>query len=631
MHFMRKIHGGIELNSIIVENPTERDAMRYLEDQAYTAMLGYKEPVRSAEIIAAIGKENYTAKLLRHVFSASTRFAQIDRKWDLEVRYEDVQKPVERLLRQIMASYGMPMTVEQIADELASIYDRAADYYEPMIERMVKNEEKYFSLPNGQHGLISWTLEITSDAEADIVFDNGIDETSVQALAAAAAKIDWTSEDFKAIVETFIEAVNAPVDNKIIGLYKWRAIGDEFDPAAAFAELYADQDLVWLSDGRWVTRKLAGEYDNLLVLTADRLIDEIIEEAPAAVIEKAEVAEDVAPTLSLTISDRDLDEVAQIVSVKGDSRMPLILESIFELSVRDPIYAVAAEGLSDAMRADPRFAWVGADRWRMADTIPAYVYAIPQELTINKFDFETPEGEPIEIELEEEGLEGGLEIEIHNPLVQDVGDQDRITEQDKLPVMESVRCVVTKHHKELGTFPLCQIPRSFLPLGPKVCELTLIDGEKRGDVWINHETGLIYDMGAWYSEDMPESGAVFNLIKTDKPGEYQIVYQDNHDPLTFVSDGRIEDLQALAEESKKREMTTFELMDVIMNGHRKGVPYVTLFTEVNIVRRSSRRLVASILSSYYAFYQRPKTAVWQFDEKKVDQGFKKAKRKYVRK
>jgi hypothetical protein len=38
-----------------------------------------------------------------------------------------------------------------------------------------------------------------------------------------------------------------------------------------------------------------------------------------------------------------------------------------------------------------------------------------------------------------------------------------------------------------------------------------------------------------------------------------------------------------------------------------------------------------VLSSYYAFYQKPNTALWMFDEKKVDQGFKKAKRKYVRK
>ena len=72
-------------------------------------------------------------------------------------------------------------------------------------------------------------------------------------------------------------------------------------------------------------------------------------------------------------------------------------------------------------------------------------------------------------------------------------------------------------------------------------------------------------------------------------------------------------------------------MNRIMPYHRKGVPFVTLFTEVNIVRRTTRRLVASILSSYYAFYQRPKSALWHFDEKKVDQGFKKAKRKYIRK
>lgn len=619
------------MDNVTVENPVEREAIRYLEDQAYGALLGYKEPVRSADIIGAIGNDKYSAKLIRHVLAASSRFAQIDRRWDLETRYEDKQRPVERVLHEIIAQYGRPMTVQQIANELSSVYERPADYFESVVNRMVSDPDRFFRMEDGLVGLTEWLLEVTSDDEADIIFDNDLDEDLIHSLEPAAAKVDWNADDIGATVNKFLEAAKSPVPNKIVSFFRWRAQGDKFDPVETFASLFATKRLVWLSDQCWANKHMVESYDNLLVQIGDRLAEEMIEEAPRAVVEKAEVEEEVAPTLSLTISERDLDEVAQIVSTRGEARMPYILETIFEISPREPIYAVAAEGLGDAMRADPRFEWVGADRWRMADTIPAYVKEIPSELVIPHYSFETPEGEEMDVELEDEGLEGELATEIHNPLVQDVGDCDPITEQDELPPAESVRCVLTRHHKLLGTFPLCQIPKTFFALGPHLIQVTLQSGDKKADIWVNRDTGLIYDMGGWYSEEMPESGAVFELLRTDSPDVFTFVYEAKTDPLVFIGPARLEELLALQEEVKQRELPTFELIARLMPYHKKGVPFITLFTEVNIVRRTTRRLVASVLSSYYAFYQRPKSALWHFDEKKLDQGFKKAKRKYVRK
>ena len=619
------------MNTVAIENPVERDAMRYLEDQAYAALLGFKEPVRSAEIIGAIGTEKYSAKLIRHVLAASTRFAQIDRRWDLEVRYEDKQRPMERVLMEIIAQYGHPMSVIQIANELSSIYERHADYYELMLERVLADKDKYFSTFDGLYGLHEWLFDINSEAEEDVIFDNDLDQEEISGLEKTAAKVEWTADDATAAVGKFLDAAKSPVSNMLISFFFWRAKGESFDPAAMFDELSKNPKLVWLSDQRWASKKMVGEFNAILTGMADKLSEEIMEEAPASVVEKAEVAEKVAPALSLNISDRDLEEVTQIISQTGEAKMPAILESIFEISLRDPIYQVAAEGLSDAMQTDPRLLWVGADRWRMADTVPAYVSEVPSDLAIPKLVFETPEGERLDVELEDEGLEGGLNKEVHNPLVQDVGDQDPITKQDEGPPADSARCILTRHHKLLGTFPLCQIPKTFFPLGPSLIEVTLIDGNKKGDIWANRDTGLIYDMGKWYAKDMPESGAVFDLIKTDKPDEFKIVHDAKTDPMMFIAPDRIKELLELGEEAKKGDLTTFDLMTRIVQDHRKGIPFITLFTEINIVRRTTRRLVASVLSSYYAFYQRPKSALWHFDEKKVDQGFKKAKRKYVRK
>lgn len=620
------------MDSVMIQNPVERAAMRYLEDQAYAALLGFKEPVRSAEILAAIGNEEYSPKLVRHVLAASPRFTQIDRRWDLEARYEDKQRPLERVLRQLVAEYGRPITIPQIANELSSVYDRPTEYYETLAERLLADSDRFFQMPDGLYGLCDWLLDVSSDDREDLIFNNELDEAEIDALRTVAAKVKWAADDVGASVAKFLKAAKTPVSNKTVGFFQWEALGEAFDPLSCFQATYETEGLLWLSDGCWASKSLAEEYDRILVDMAQQLAEEVIEEVPQAAPEKKKKKkseEEAAPALSLTISERDLDEIAQIVAEKDRATSPMILETIFEISPREPIYAVAAEGLADAMKADPRFAWVGGDRWRLTQSIPEYAKTVPSGFEIPTLVFETPEGELVDVELEDEGLEGDLAKQIYNPLVQDVLDCEPPAEADSKGV-ESVECVVKAHHKQLGTFPLCQVPDSFLPAGPALIEMTLAAGEKSASAWANRETGLIYDMGEWYSDEMPESGAVFTLTKTDDSGAYSFVYEGKTDPLVFVNPSRMEELATLRDEAKD-SMPMHDIMLRLMAYHKKGVEFVTLFTEVNIVRRTTRRLVASILSSYYAFYQRPKTSLWLIDEKKVDQGFKKAKKKYVRK
>ncbi|MCJ7822297.1 MAG: hypothetical protein MUQ26_04330, partial [Armatimonadetes bacterium] len=64
----------------------------------------------------------------------------------------------------------------------------------------------------------------------------------------------------------------------------------------------------------------------------------------------------------------------------------------------------------------------------------------------------------------------------------------------------------------------------------------------------------------------------------------------------------------------------------------KGMPFMAVWAGVNVIRRTTRRVVASNVASYHCFYQRPANSdVWVYDERKVSQGRKKTKRKYQRK
>jgi hypothetical protein len=74
-------------------------------------------------------------------------------------------------------------------------------------------------------------------------------------------------------------------------------------------------------------------------------------------------------------------------------------------------------------------------------------------------------------------------------------------------------------------------------------------------------------------------------------------------------------------------VSTYDIIRRILDHYRKGCSFLTLLTEVNLVRRTPRRLVASILSGYSAFH--PRANRWTFDPKKEPEGFDKRKVEYI--
>ena len=90
---------------------------------------------------------------------------------------------------------------------------------------------------------------------------------------------------------------------------------------------------------------------------------------------------------------------------------------------------------------------------------------------------------------------------------------------------------------------------------------------------------------------------------------------------------RMEELRELA--SRAEDISTFEVIREVMVHWPKGADFLTLLWEVNVVRRTSRRMLASLLSSYLCFYQRSGSPVWHYDHKKVEQGFDKSKKKFI--
>ena len=139
----------------------------------------------------------------------------------------------------------------------------------------------------------------------------------------------------------------------------------------------------------------------------------------------------------------------------------------------------------------------------------------------------------------------------------------------------------------------------------------------------------MYGLIDWWLDQPIESGAVFTLTKTPSPNVFEFEYLDQPDPVVYISSQRMEELRTLGTEAEGK--STLELLIETMSHWPKGADYLTVLAEINVARRTSRRLVASLLSSYQCFYQRSGSPVWHFDAKKVDQGFDKSKKKFIKK
>jgi hypothetical protein len=243
--------------------------------------------------------------------------------------------------------------------------------------------------------------------------------------------------------------------------------------------------------------------------------------------------------------------------------------------------------------------------------------------------------ELLDVEMSDDGLEGDAVEFVHAPEREDVNEEVEV----KLPrhmvteIPTSTRYVILSHHHRAGTIKLRRMDEDFFAIEGPLSRLTII-AEDEGETaelgaWASREGGLIYGLGEWFGPRTPQSGGVLEFSR-DAGGLLRLRL-GAPDKLTLIEGNRIAELETLRERSAY--LSLFDLLQSIMAEHQQGVELPTLWAEVNAVRRTTKRLVCSVLAAYHCFYfkQRgPKQILWRFDAGKLDQGFKRNKRKYVR-
>lgn len=596
---------------------TEEDlAARYAGDLVYRALVETGEPLKAGEVAKAVAHPDVDMKLARVVLTTNPNMTAVDRKWTLWTRYLDTANTLDRNLRRILNTFGQPVRLPELARELGLIYNRPAEVYEDLLNKLIGDPKRYFLIGNEFVAPTDWLLNVESETDDEVLFDNFLNDEDVFPFVEAAreAGLNSTQAD---TMRAFLDGVSQPIKNKAVQFLAYHLEPAAFDARQMYTNLFLNSNAFALSDGTWIGPGLAQQLTTHFPKLAEVEVSENAE---------AEAQEAAQP---LTLSPEALEQLINtIVSSDRTVLAGQLLADQFEITPDDRTHGEDLSTVIDALNADERVVWVGGERFRAQGTIPGYVFSVPGLLDIPEDIYRDEEGNPIDVLLEDDGFDGGLEREILNPLAQDVLDEEPVPLTDPNPP-SNARAVIKYHHKQIGTLPLCQFPSGFFPAEPAILECEFIlPGSQRTQVWVNNDTRLLYGLLDWFDSIPIDSGATFALER-QAPDRFAVRYDEESEPNMFISRNRINDLLAMQERLESDDLPTFDIVREIMEHYRKGIEYITLLTEVNVVRRTPRRMIASLLSEYQCFTQRG--GAWVFDAKKLAAGFDKSKRKYIKK
>ncbi len=586
----------------------------------------------AAEISGADARRERAIRIVRDaaygmVLDRDPAFAHTARQWNLAARegkgQVDRRRPIERTIEELIQQIGQPVAAHEVAPLVAAIYGRDADYYAAMIERVAPTRPQFFVAPFGRVGLTRWLLDLTSDEPVEVELDNFEAPAELARAHAAAAKLDGGADAWRSPLEyaqAIIAAADEPLSNRALSYLVWERWRD-IEPLALFNDLLVTDPEALRPGPLWESAH-AREADR----GAIRELAARPELAQSALAAAAPVAAVVAPPAPpQTVGDEDLEQVYDYMSRDLRTyRLSEILQEVLESFPGSRTYAAMRDVLKDRMRADPRFVWVGTERFRLDGTMPDGIDVLPPDLALDERVFVDAEGEPIDKLLPPDRWKHLLEEQIQEPLLQTIGDDDA----RPTGVPERVRIAVPMRHYVEGTLYVRHEDRPFFPLEPDFVSLVFIlpDGNRQ-EVWLNNRLGLVYGLKEWYDAHLPWTGGVFTLEPTDQPDEYRLISTGEIEPALEIPMERLQALLQLRAAAESETLPLTAVLTRLLKGQSGGIPFARLFEELNVVRRSRRALVASVLSSHRGFQQKlDQPGVWFYDERRAEKASRKSGR-----
>ncbi len=620
-------------------------AVRVLGDLVFDALLEAGRPLPQQELDSALeerlGKPLFPLAT-RKVMREDSRIVSQEGEFDLVARSLLPDRSIDSGARHLLLAAGRPLSLESLANELALAKTRSADSLAELLVHLASAPGSAYVLRGELLYLKQWLLVVEENNEEAILLDNFIFE--LEALQHFLASVKLPSRKPKsplALVEKLLKDAKEPLPNKYLQYAVWKVFGELHDPVALFEEMQQQEFTYLVSGPAWLPTQEALGLEKTLTKFSTELEKQ----------DKAELAKLNLPVLlkqpapreqQFAISARDKEHVhTYLAEHEEPTELSDILRDVFGVYPSDEQFLAAAHALNERLQQDERFVLgeKSETAWMVTEEVPEDVRILPARLLPVVSKAMTSEGEPVDAELEDEGLVRGmvdLSDFVHAPELEDVGEEDEV-DPDIIPdePPTEIELPLLYHHFMTGILKYRKLDWGFFPEEEDLVRVTFVDEEDDlYNGWVNNELGIIYGLSKWFEKyherGLSSTGSLIKLKATDEPGTYQVLFENKQHDKLFIPPERLEELIGLRQAFDLHKASTFDLLCAVLENQQDGLAPEALWSQLNVLRRTSKRLVASLLAGYVAFNpSRFRPDRWVYDPRRKGQGRMRDKRQYI--
>lgn len=624
-----------EAEEELEEDPGARIARLFLEDFVVTSLLRHGRPLRPSELIAGSPGFALSRAGLKAGLHDSRRVVSIEREWEWALRVERAawtreeknRQPLASALEDLLKAVGKPINAQILVRELANMRSVLPVNIKAPVENLLR-DSRFATRINETTWLYSGYLLDPGAPTDELVRRENKIETDPDWIDLREMPLPEPEGELTQRAIDILDAVGQPLSRRLLGYLLWRQTPDKV----------TRQNLLEVMSDRTKFASLLGGYITLQEQLPQwrSLVEDWLSEMGAGepdVDAMALLRQRLAPDQIIKPREEEMDVVRQFA--RGGGIQPFevaaALSHGLEMESDDPRFAGTLQGLNDALRRDPAFLPLGIGRFILREAVPVGVGTVPDVLRPIHLELHSNETkEPLDMEMTDDGLEGDAAEFVHAPQWEEINEEIEVR-SPRRENPDETRIILLNHHLRAGTLKLRRMDEEFFGVESSLTRLPIFaEHENNRDnlaAWASRDGGLIYGLTPWLKDRVPASGG--NLQFERGANGFRLTLGEP-DKATFISPERLAALEAMRAASTY--LSLYEMLQTVM-ADQNGANISGLWAEVNVVRRTSKRLLASVLCAYHCFYfkQRgPKQFLWHYEASRLDQGFKRNKRKFVR-
>ncbi|MCS7264836.1 MAG: hypothetical protein NZ805_08395 [Armatimonadetes bacterium] len=612
-----------------IESEKEKRARLLLLNSAFQALWNNPKGKRTSELSFVNGTQIFLG-LTRQILMNCQHLVLQGRVWNFRWRQEASAAPLVGLVTSILTLKGAPMNPTDIASIIAPWRNQPIQALEETLNSFLLTRlgTLCFRTEDGRFGLMEWLPKVEGLSVKEAIEQEfwGRENFAEWLLSLTPEKIEPEEA-----AKMLLDSSGIALSHREILFALWAKSEGRMEILTTFSQLISSKELQILAFGYMVTEKGKASLTEVLMGKSEEFQNQALQKEKFVETRKLphliSLPEDYKPKLGKEIHD-------EIFRWLNEQPYPIpltrIAEQVLEVLPTDPDYEQTLRDLFVLMSKDNRFVNLGSQCWWLREKMPSHVTEIPNALF-------PPPPPPLpedlkgqfDLVLPIEGIDEDLKRFVEDPNYEDVGEPE-VSLPTELKAPKRLDIPVAFHHLQSGTLKIRKIDLPFFETEPKIHFLRAVDdAQNELGLWVNLCIGLCFGLSDWYSNRKVEVGGIVRLEKT-KGSLTKLIWTNRYDRWLHIPKQRLEDLVQFAAYETIRQAPLVTLVQSLLTQHPKGVHFLRLWSELNVLRRTTKIALASILCSYPMFVRvQEQDGYWTLDFTKFNEGIKPEKIAYL--